>query len=167
MKRILFIISADGYQDVEYGEARKALEDAGHEVMVASTERVATGKFGGKAEADYLLEEVDPADFDAIVFIGGPGSHDFFEDARAHSLAKIFLDSEKITAAICAAPSILANAGLLVGVRATCFESQAENLKSRGAIVTGSPVEQVGFIITADGPSSARAFGEKIALALE
>ena len=114
-------------------------------------------------KTDILLKDVNPDDYDAVLFVGGPGCFVFFDDPAAHKLAKAFYDSKKPTAAICAAPSILANAALLAGVRATCFSGQAENLKSRGADYTGSPVEQDGLIITADGPNSAKAFGNKIA----
>ena len=98
--------------------------------------------------------------------VGGSGASVFFDDPTAHKIAKDFLDAGKLTTAICAAPSILANAGLLQNIRSTCFPSQADNLKEKGANYTGTPVEQDGLIITADGPNSATAFGEKIAEAL-
>jgi len=163
MAKILSIIAPEGYQDIEYNDSKQVIEAAGHEVITASAVEEAHGKYGGVQKADVLLNEVDPEDYDAILFVGGPGSHDYFDDPVAHSLARAFLESDKLTTAICAAPSILANAGLLDGKKATCFESQAGNLKEKGAIYTGNPVEQDGLIITADGPSSATAFGEKIA----
>jgi protease I len=61
----------------------------------------------------------------------------------------------------------LANAGLLKGVKATCYPSQEANLKDKGAHFTGLAVERDGLIITADGPKAAKAFGEKIAEALK
>jgi len=167
MSKILSIIAPTGYQDVEYGDSKKALEEAGHTVVTSSMSAEANGKYGGKVTADVLLVNAEADDFDAIVFIGGPGSHIYFDDKRAHKLAKEFLDSGKLVAAICAAPSILANAGLLKGVTCTCFDDQVENLKSKGANYTGNPVEQDGLIITADGPGSATAFGEKISEALK
>lgn len=163
MAKILSIIAPKGYQDIEYNDSRKALESAGHTVITASTAEEAHGKYGGTQKVDVLLKDVSPHDYDAILFVGGPGSHNYFDDPRAHELAKTFFNLGKLTTAICAAPSILANAGLLEGVTATCFPAQANNLKSKGANYTGNPVEQDGLIITADGPNSATAFGEKIA----
>ena len=71
-----------------------------------------------------------------------------------------------LLAAICIAPSILANAGLLEGKKVTSYSSEASNIKSKGANYTSRPVEQDGKIITADGPGSAKAFGKAIAEAL-
>ena len=163
MAKILSVISPEGYQDIEYNDSKKALEAKGHTVITASTVEEAHGGYGGTEKADVLLKDVNPDDYDAILFVGGPGCHDYFDDPVAHNLAKAFYNSKKLTTAICAAPSILANAGLLKGVNATCFSSQADNLKKKGANYTGNPVEQDGLIITADGPGSAKSFGEKIA----
>lgn len=66
----------------------------------------------------------------------------------------------KIIGAICLAPSILARAGILKGKIATVFPSEANTLKNYSAICTRASVEQDGLIITADGPGSARKFGE-------
>jgi len=166
MAKILSVIAPNGYQDIEYNDSKQALESKGHIVITASTVNEAHGKFGGKKKADILLSEVKPKDYDAILFVGGPGSHDYFDDPLAHKLAKEFLNTKKLTTAICAAPSILANAGLLKGIEATCFPGQIANIKSKGAIYTGKSVQKDGLIITADGPDSATEFGEKIAEAL-
>ena len=166
MAKILSIIAPNGYQEIEYSDSKQALEQKGHIVITASTVNEARGKSGGKKKVDVLLSNVKTKDYDAILFVGGPGSHSFFDDPFVHKLAKEFIDSKKIVAAICAAPSILANAGLLKGIEATCFPDQALNIKSKGAIYTGKPVQKDGLIITADGPDSATEFGEKIAEAL-
>jgi len=162
MAKILSVIAPEGYQDIEYNNSKAALEADGHIVIIASTKKEAHGKYGGIQKADILLQNVDVDDYDAIVFIGGPGSHLFFDDPLAHKLAKEFLKAKKLVTAICAAPSILANARLLNGIKATCFRDQMDNLKAHGAILTGNPVEKDGLIITADGPSSATEFGKKI-----
>lgn len=166
MAKILSVISPEGYQDIEYNDSKAALEAKNHTIITASTALEAHGKYGGTVNVDILLKDVDTADYDAILFVGGPGSHQYFDDSTAHNLAKAFLDVGKLTTAICAAPSILVNAGLLKGVKATCFQGQAENLKEKGAEFTGQPVEKDGLIITADGPDSATAFGQAIAEAL-
>ncbi|MHC4062693.1 MAG: DJ-1/PfpI family protein, partial [Planctomycetota bacterium] len=72
----------------------------------------------------------------------------------------------KVLAAICIAPVVLANAGLLNGVRATSFLSERETLQVAGAEFTGAPVERDGLIITASDPSAANLFGRAIADAL-
>ncbi len=163
MKKILSIIAPDNYQDKEYDDSKAALEAAGHTVVTASTTKEAHGALGGSVRVDLLLSDVDPNEYDAILFVGGGGCFDYFDDPVAHKLAKDFLNAGKIVSAICAAPSILANAGLLDGITATCFPSQADNLKEHGANYTGYSVEKDGNIITGDGPPSAKEFGEVIA----
>jgi protease I len=73
------------------------------------------------------------------------------------------VDKDKILAAICIAPAILAHGGVLKDKRATVWKSQAQALKANAAIYTAKPVQIDGKIITADGPKSAHIFGRKIA----
>jgi protease I len=118
---------------------------------------------GGSADAEKTLGELKADDFDAVAFIGGMGAQIYLDDKKAHAIAKEFLEKGKILSAICIAPGILANAGLLKGKKAACTPGQVGNLKQHGAIYTGSGVEIDGKIITADGPKSAYKFGEEIA----
>lgn len=150
MAKILSVIAPQGYQGVEYGHSKDALEAAGHIVVTASTSKKAKAKDGSSLQVDMLLKNVELDGFDAILFVGGPGVYDYFEDSHVLGLAKKFHKAGKIVSAICAAPSILANAGLLTGVKATSFPSQAANLKEKGAHFTGHGVERDGRIITAD-----------------
>ena len=167
MAKILSVIAPQGYQGIEYGHSKEALEAVGHIVVTASTSKKAKSKDGSSVQVDVLLKNVKVDDFDAILFVGGPGVYDYFEDVIVLGLAKKFYKAGKIVSAICAAPSILANSGLLKGVKATCYPSQAANLKDKGAHYTGHATQQDGRIITADGPNAAKAFGEKIAEALK
>lgn len=167
MKKVLMFIAQKGFRDEEYKEPRDVIEKAGIKVEVASkTSQIATGKFGMKVNPDLSLKDVDVKNFDAVIFVGGPGSYDYFDDPITQGIAKNALKEGKILAAICAASSILANAGLLKGKRATCFPGEGQNLKSKGANYTGSGLEIDGKIITADGSAHARQFGEAIVKAL-
>ncbi len=166
MAKILSIIAPQNYQDIEYGNSKSTLESAGHTVLTASSTEEAHGVFGGVEKVDLLLDNVNVDDFDVILFVGGGGCYDYFEDPVALKLSQDFFKAGKFTTAICAAPSILANAGLLNDVTATCFPSQADHIQEKGANYTGNPVERDGLIITADSPDSATLFGKKIAQAL-
>ncbi|HCW32632.1 MAG: ThiJ/PfpI domain-containing protein [Candidatus Peregrinibacteria bacterium GW2011_GWF2_39_17] len=166
MLKFLFVIAPDGYQDIEYNDPKTVLEVSGHQVVSASTTKVAYGSLGGKISVNLLLKNAKVEDYDGIAFIGGPGSYIYFNDPVAQKLAQSFYAANKLTCAICAAPSILANAGLLDGKIATCYPGQAENLKAHGAHYTGNPVEQDGILVTASGPPAAKAFGEAICTAL-
>lgn len=162
-KKALMVIAFKNFRDEEYLEPKKILENAGIKVTTASTQTgTATGKPGTKVPVDITIDQINPADFDAIIFIGGAGCYDYYSNQTALKIAWEAVKQNKILAAICSAGGILAHAGVLNGKKATVFPGEAELLKSKGAIYTGAPVEIDEKIITADGPQSARAFGEKI-----
>lgn len=162
-KNVLMIVASRNFRDEEYLEPRSVLENAGAKITIASSSlEVSKGMLGAKVKPDILVGDVDVADYDAILFIGGPGSSEYFNDPKAHSIAREAVDADKVLGAICIAPSTLANAGVLEGKKATCFFSEKGNLVKRGSAYTGRGVEVDGNIITSDGPRSAREFGETI-----
>ncbi len=162
-KKVLIVIAANNFRDEEYAEPRKALEAAGARVTVAcSTLNTAKGKLGFEVRPDILLSKANAADFDGIVFVGGGGSQEYFESPVAHNLAQTFFKQGKLTSAICIAPAILANAGLLERKKATSFPSSREILQAKGAVFTGTGVERDGIIVTGSGPEAAAEFGRKL-----
>lgn len=156
------VIAPEGYQDIEYETPKEIFNQAGHIVTTACSTITAKGSLGGQTDADLLLGDVDPENYEAVVFVGGPGSHDYFNYEPALNLVHKFFDAGKLTCAICAAPSIFANAGILNGITCTCFEEESDNLRINGAVYTGNPVEVDGIIITANGPAAAKEFAETI-----
>ena len=166
-KRAVMIIASSGYQDLEYSIPRKILEEGGVEVKVASSSLdEADGVLGGKITPDLLVSEVDPKNFDAVIFVGGPGASEYYTDEDALELVREAKSLKKILAAICIAPVTLARAGVLRGIKATCWSSSARSLRRGGARYTGRQVEVSGKIITANGPPAAEAFGKAILKAL-
>jgi protease I len=167
-KKVVLVIAHKNFRDEELAEPMEVLESAGVEVTIASSSlEPAKGKLGAVVAPDILIDDIDARDFDAVVFIGGGGSSEYFESPVAHSIAREAASSGKLVGAICIAPSTLANAGLLDGKNATSYPSEEGNLKSKGASFTGAGVEVDGRIVTADGPSSAREFGRALVRALE
>lgn len=164
MKQAVFITAPEIFRDEEYYKPKKILEDAGIQVVTASTKvGEITGKLGFKAESSMLLEDVKVSDFDAIVYIGGAGASVFFADPNALKLANEFYQDKKIVAAICIAPTILANAGILNEKKATVFPDGKDALIKGGAQYTANSLEIDGNIITANGPEAADVFGKAIA----
>ena len=162
-KKVLMIIASNNFRDEEYSDPRKALEDAGARVTVAcSTLDTAKGKLGLEVKPDILIGNVKESDYDGVVFVGGGGSKEYFDSPVAHKLAQNFYSHNKLTSAICIAPAVLANAGLLKQKRATSFPSSAETLKAKGAVFTGGDVESDGKLVTGSGPEAAKKFGEKL-----
>lgn len=166
--KAVLVIAPDKFRDEELFDTRAELEKAGIETAIASIKTTEiTGMLGGKVTPSLTLNDIKVEDFDAIVFIGGQGASVYFDNATALTLAKDFQAAGKVVAAICIAPSVLANAGLLEGKKATCWESEKGNLEAKGAQYTGQAVEVDGKIITGSGPTAARAFGQAIANALK
>ncbi len=167
-KKVLMVIAPENFRDEEFAEPKEIFEGSSAEVTVASKGvKKAKGKLGATADVDIDIGEADADDYDAVVFIGGPGSSVYFEDPVALNLAEKAYNAGKVTAAICIAPSILANAGVLDGKKATCFKSESENVESKSAGYTGDPVTIDGKIVTANGPDAAKRFGEEIVKLLE
>ncbi|OGY44772.1 MAG: hypothetical protein A2729_02705 [Candidatus Buchananbacteria bacterium RIFCSPHIGHO2_01_FULL_39_14] len=166
-KKVVFIIAQKNFRDEELLVPKEILVNHGFMVKVAArTKNKAIGKLGAEIQPDLALAEIKVTDFDAIAFVGGSGATEYFDDLTALKLAKDFKIAGKITAAICIGPSILANAGVLIGKTATAFPSQEENLKNKGADYTGMTVEIDGLVVTAKDPNAAKEFGEKLAYLL-
>jgi protease I len=146
-KRIVMIIAPQNFRDEELIQTREELERAGGLVTVASqSTETAQGMFGAVAQPDITIDQVKIEDFDAFVFVGGSGSEVYFNNSTAQRIAKDAYAKNKIVSAICIAPSILANANLLKGKRATVWagDKYISILKSNGAKYTGETVTQEG-----------------------
>lgn len=168
-QRILFIIAAEGFRDEEYAEPKAVLEKAGYKITTASTKMgMAHGKLGMTANVDILIKDTKVTGhdkvtgYDAVVFVGGPGSYDLFDNADALRIAREAVKEGKVLGGICAAAAVLAHAEVLKQIKATSFPGVSDELIKNGANYTGKGVEVDGKIITADGPAHARQFGEAI-----
>ncbi len=163
IRRALLVIAPRDFQDKEYEETRKALEGAGYVVKTASIgTEPCRGVGGGEVRPDLALGEARAQDYLAVVFVGGAGAEVFFDHHAALAMAREAFEAGLTVGAICIAPVILARAGILSGRKATVYPSEAEELERGGAEYTGKAVEVDGKVVTADGPSSAQAFGKAL-----
>jgi len=167
-KDVLMVIASKDFRDEEYREPAAALAHAKAGVDIASSSKSeAVGMLGKqRVVPDLLLNDVDVSKYVAVIFVGGSGAQEYFDDPTAHRIAREAADQGKLLAAICIAPSTLANAGLLAGKRATCYESERENLAAKGAQLVDQGVVRDRNIITADGPHSAKTFAKAVCEAL-
>jgi protease I len=166
-KKAIMIIAFRDFRDAEYFIPKEILEKMGIEIKTASNKMgLAIGADGGDTNVDLLVSQINPAEFDAIIFVGGPGCLDALDNEDSYKIARETVSQDKVLAAICISPVILAKAGVLDGKRATCWTdplgSQAKILKEKGAIFEKKSVVVDGKIITANGPQAAEEFGEKI-----
>lgn len=165
---ILFVIAHQGFRDEEYTEPRSILEKAGYKVTVASSKpTLAQGMLGMQVQPDTTIDQVKVTPYQAVIFIGGSGSSEYWENPIAHQIAKDAHQQSKVVGAICIAPLTLGKAGLLRGKKACGFSSILDDLARQGAQLEHSDVVVDGKIVTATGPSAASAFGQKLIETLE
>lgn len=176
MKKIAIIIASQGFQDYEFETPYNYFMKKNAIVDVFSTQKGnARGSFGKLVFVDKLLTELDVDQYDAIVYVGGSGTPSLRKHDYSKTLANLAFKKNKIVAAICWSPTILAKAGILKGKKATVWNGMdnefgiltSEYLEQQGAIYTGANVEKDGNIITANGPSAAHKYAEEIWKALK
>ncbi len=165
--KVVMVIAHNGFRDEELFVTKRILESHGIKVEVASSSlATARGMLGGVYKPDLLLKDVNIDHYASIIFVGGVGATEYWNNPIAHKLIKEAVAKHKVVAAICIAPVTLAKAGVLKGKKATVWPSEAGQLEAAGAIYTGRPVERDGLIITANGPQAAPTFAETILRAL-
>ena len=149
---------ADGVEELEAVTVIDVLRRGGVEVTSAalSPNLTVAGSRGVKLLADATWASLDTGTFDAIVLPGGgKGTDNLLHDARVIETVKAFDAAGKFVAALCAAPTVLAAAGILKNRKATCYPSVAPQL---GQSYDEAPVIADGNIITSQGPGTAMLF---------
>ena len=159
--KVLCILT-DGIEETELVAPVDILRRAGVEVVMATANESAavTGKMGIRVGGDAKLSEVDVNAFDVLLLPGGPAVSELREAGEIASLARSFSDAGKVIGAICAAPLLLHDAGLLEGKRHTSHFSTHEELTS------AEPGERVivdGLIVTSRGAGTSVDFGLALA----
>jgi len=168
MARVLLPI-AQGSEELEAITIIDLLRRADIHVTIAGLDGgPITGSRGTKIMPDKTLSEALNEEYDMVVLPGGlPGADHLDRDPRIHELLRDMAADEKFVCAICAAPKILANAGLLEGKQATCYPGFLDGLDKPGVRSTGAAVERDGNIITSRGPGTAMDFALTLIEALE
>ncbi len=147
-----------GFEEIETLAPVDLLRRAGADVVLASVtgEKLVTGRSQVTVQADAALADVAGQSFDLLVVPGGPGVKALRAQGRATELVRQFARAGRPVAAICAAPTVLADAGLLAGRRYTAHFSVHDELP--GALA-GERVVEDGPVITSRGAGTALEFG--------
>ena len=164
-KAVVFF--ADGTEECEALLVVDLLRRAKVEVIVASAmgRRELVSSHNIHLTADALAEEVDYSDVDMVVLPGGiPGTPNLAANKTVTDTCVSFAKNGKKVAAICAAPTVLAELGLLEGRRATCYPGMEPEM--RGAVMQNAGVVRDGNFITGRAAGSAFAFGLALVEAL-
>lgn len=170
-KRVL-ILAADGFEQSELMDPKAALEAAGFETVVASSNAgVIKGwkdkNWGDSVPVDALIADVSAADFDALLLPGGQMNPDILRmDEAAIDLVEDFNTAGKPIAAICHGPWLLAEADILDGRTVTAWPSVRTDLTNAGANVVDQEVAVDGNLITSRKPGDIPAFSKALIDAL-
>lgn len=159
----LGIFMAEGCEEIEGLTVVDVARRAGMEIdmiSVAGADEV-KGSHGIVFRADTRADAADYSQYDGIVLPGGmPGTTNLGADETVNRVIKEFAQAGKLVAAICAAPGVLGQAGLLEGRRATCHPGFEEKLL--GATCIEQPVVVDGNVITSRGMGTAVLFALEI-----
>ncbi len=151
---------AAGFEDLEAITITDLLRRGGVVVTTVGLNGArVTGARGTTVLPDVSLSEVSSELFDAIVLPGGlPGADNLRDDPRIIRLLQEHAAHGKLVAAICAAPKVLAEAGLLVGQEATAYPGVLLALKLAKTKISDAAIVKSGNIITSRGPGTAMDF---------
>lgn len=165
MPKSAIVLLADGFEEIEATCPIDLLRRADVQVTVASVgeDLLVTGRSELTLNADCPLPEVLDQSFDLLVIPGGPAVFDLREKTRVLDLIRRFHLEGRIIGAICAAPLLLLDAGLLPGPRYTAHGSVAEELPD---LVTGHDTISEAHLITSRGAGTAVSFGLALIAAL-
>jgi 4-methyl-5(b-hydroxyethyl)-thiazole monophosphate biosynthesis len=155
MKRVLCLLEK-GFEEIEAIAPVDLLRRAGIEVVIAGVSSMAViGKCGVRVTADALLGDVSGDHFDALLLPGGPAVMKLRNNEEVVALIRAFHGAGKPIAAICAAPLLLGDAGILKGGRITAHFSTAGELPG----ISGGRVEHEANLLTSRGAGTAIDFG--------
>ena len=151
---------ARGCEELEAVTVVDLLRRAGISVVTAGLDdQPVTASRGMVLVADMTLDEALGQDFDMVVLPGGlPGADHLDNDDRLAGLLKQMAADGKYTAAICAAPKVLASSGLLNGKRATSYPGVLQTMSVPGMDYVEQAVVTDDKVITSRGPGTAMDF---------
>lgn len=163
MVRVIVFL-APGFEEIETSTIVDVLRRSAVEVTVVGLNPGATqGGHGMRFLPDKQIEEIHVRDFDAVICPGGnPGYQNLRRDQRVIAMIKDAFNSNKLIAAICAAPAVLSDAGILKGKRCTIYPGMEDELRKGGGNPATDLVVEDGNVITSQGPATALHFALKL-----
>lgn len=151
---------AEGFEEIEAMTVVDVLRRAGIKVTTAGLPgTIVEGSRNVKVLADTKLEDVVEKDYDAVILVGGsPGYTNLSKSQKVKKIIGELHRDGKLVAAICGAPTVLAEAGILTNVKATCYpglEKYIPKPRNERLLVEGN-------VITSQGPATAMEFSLKL-----
>jgi len=162
------ILAADGFEQAELEKPKQALDDAGAETQIVSP---ASGKIqgmnhadkGDKFPVDIVLDDANPDDYDGLMIPGGLMNPDTLRTNKAAlKFVKSFFEAGKPVAAICHAPWVLIDAGVIKGRTVTSWPAIQTDVKNAGGNWVDEEVVVDNGLVTSRKPDDIPAFNKKM-----
>jgi deglycase len=162
------ILVADGFEQVEMTNPRRALDDAGAETKIVSLKHgqiqgMHHMEKGDKFDVDLAVDETRPEEFDALLIPGGlynPDTLRLNEDAL--NFVRHFFTARKPVAAICHGPQVLISADVVCGRRMTSWPAIKPDMRNAGARWVNQDVVVENGLVTSRKPEDIPAFNKKM-----
>jgi protease I len=167
-KRIAFLVATEGTEQVELTEPWKAVESAGGQPELISTESGEIQAFNHLDKADtfpvdHTVDEVSASDYDALVLPGGVANPDFLRmDEKAVAFAREFFEQAKPVGVICHGPWTLVEADVLKGRKITSWPSLKTDIRNAGGNWVDDEVVVDEGLVSSRNPGDLPAFCAKI-----
>lgn len=168
MKKRIAILATDGFEESELKSPKEYLEDEGWTAEIVSLKAGkikgwSDGNWSNEYEVSATLDNANPNDYDALMLPGGVINPDKLRiEDKAVTFVKAFFDAKKPVAAICHAPQLLINAGVLKGRKVTSYPSIKQDLINAGALWEDSEVVVDNGLVTSRNPNDLPAFNKKM-----
>ena len=161
------ILTDNGFEESELTSPKKALEDAGATVYIVSMQQKVKGWSKGnwsiELDTDVNLASASAENYDALIIPGGVINPDQMRRHKEYvNFAEQFLEAGKPVAAICHAPQLLIETGMLTGREMTSFPSIKTDLKNAGVMWKDEEVVVDNGLITSRSPADLEAFNKKM-----
>ncbi|MDG5800402.1 DJ-1/PfpI family protein [Marinilabiliaceae bacterium ANBcel2] len=159
----IYVFLADGFEEVEAMTPVDVLRRAGFDVKIVSVTGapLMTGSHGIAVKCDIFIDDVDLDSAQMIILPGGlPGATNLLANERVKKIIREFNEKGKWLGAICAAPMVLGELGILDGLKATCYPGFEKHLK--GAEVCDNNSVTSKNIVTGRGIGAAMDFSLEI-----
>lgn len=157
-------LATKGFEDSELSEPKKALEQAGHEVVVISPTQDAISGYHGRVKVtpDETIDDALPEDYDALFIPGGYSPDQLRADDRFLRFVVHFDRTNKPMLAICHGPQLLFSADVLDGRRLTAWKTVQHDLRAAGIDVEDKEVVMDDNLVTSRQPGDIPAFNRAI-----
>jgi protease I len=168
MKKRIAILATDGFEESELKSPKEYLEQQGWTAEIVSLKAGkikgwANGNWSNTYDVNATLEDANPTDYDALMLPGGVINPDKLRrEQKAVDFVRAFFEAKKPVAAICHAPQLLIEAGVVQGRKLTSFMSIKQDLINAGAHWEDSEVVVDNGLVTSRNPGDLAAFNKKM-----